>query len=135
AIRAALPSIETRFRNKPLTEARLRRTIGLSFHFLGKPEITMGQFEAARSLYTRELGPDHPDTLWIMNRLAIAYADLGKTAEALKLREETPALRKAKVGPAPPDTIASRGNLALSYMAIGRNAEAVKIGEETLALE
>jgi serine/threonine protein kinase/tetratricopeptide (TPR) repeat protein len=135
AIRAALPSIETRFRNKPLTEARLRRTIGTSFHFLGKSEITVQQFEAARSLYTRELGPDHPDTIGIMNRLAVAYADLGKKAEALKLREEALALRKAKLGPDHPDTIASRGNLALSYMALGRNAEAVKIGEETLALE
>ena len=135
AIRAALPSIETRFRNKPLTEARLRRTIGTSFHFLGKPEITVGQFEAARSLYTRELGPDHPDTLWIMNRLSVAYSDLGQTAEALKLREETLALRKAKLGPDHPDTIASRGNLALSYLALGRTAEAVKLGEETLALE
>jgi serine/threonine protein kinase/tetratricopeptide (TPR) repeat protein len=134
AIGAALPSIETRFRNKPLTEARLRRTIGISFHSLGKPEITMGQFEAARSLYTRELGPDHPDTLWIMNRLSVAYSDLGKTAEALKLREETLALRKAKLGPDHSDTIASRGNLALSYLALGRNAEAVKLGEETLAL-
>jgi hypothetical protein len=135
AIRAALPAIETRFRNKPLTEARLRRTIGVSFHFLGKPKITAAQLEAARSLYTRELGLDHPDTLWVMNRLSVAYADLGKTAEALKLREETLALRKARLGPDHPDTIASRGNLALSYMALGRNAEAVKISEETLALE
>ncbi|MGO9921798.1 MAG: tetratricopeptide repeat protein [Isosphaeraceae bacterium] len=134
AIGAALPSIETRFRNKPLTEARLRRTIGTSFHFLGKPEISMGQFEAARSLYTRELGPDHPDTLGIMNRLSVVYSDLGQTAEALKLREETLALRKAKLGPDHPDTVASRGNLALSYLGLGRPAEAVKLAEETLAL-
>ncbi len=134
AIKAALPSIETRFRNKPLTEARLRRTIGTSFRYLGKPEITVAQLETARSLYTRELGPDHSDTLSVMNGLSGAYADLGKTAEALKLREESLALLKAKLGPDHIDTIRSKGNLALSYLALGRIAEAVELAEETLAL-
>ena len=92
AIAAALPSIETRFRNKPLTEARLRRTIGLSSHDLGKPEIATQQLEAARTLYTRELGPDHLDTLVSMSYLARSYVALDRLAEALKLGEETLAL-------------------------------------------
>ncbi len=54
-----------------------------------------------------KLGPDHPDTLASMNNLANSYSDLGRHAEALKLREETLALRKAKLGPDHPDTLAS----------------------------
>ncbi len=63
AVTAALPSIEKSFPTNPLTEARLRKTIGWSFWCLGKSEIAVKQFEAALSLNRRELGPDHPDTL------------------------------------------------------------------------
>ena len=69
-----------------------------------------------------------------MNNLANSYADLGRQAEALKLREETLALRKAKLGPDHPDTLSSMNNLANSYAALGRQAEALKLREETLAL-
>ena len=43
AVTAALPAIEDGFPDKPLTEARLRRTIGISFLCLGKPEIAARQ--------------------------------------------------------------------------------------------
>ncbi len=134
AVTAALPFIEKGFADRPLTEARLRRTIGQSFLYLGKPEIAAGQFEAARSLCIRHLGPDHPDTLKSMNNLANSYAALGRHAEALKLREETLALMKAKLGPDHPDTLAGMNSLAESYAALGRHAEALKLHEETLAL-
>jgi len=134
AITAALPAIEKGFPGKPLTEARLRRTIGMSFLYLGKPGIAAEQNEAARSLYSRHLGPDHPDTLRSMGNLAGSYDALGRQAEALKLREETLALTKAKLGPDHPDTLGSMNNLAISYAALGRHAEALKLREETLAL-
>jgi serine/threonine protein kinase len=134
AMTAALPAIETGFSARPLTEARLRKTIGLSFWFLGKPEIALQQFEAARSIYRRELGPDHPNTLGSMNNLANSYAALGRNAEALKLREETLALQKSKLGPDHPDTLGTMNNLANSYADLGRNVEALKLIEETLAL-
>jgi serine/threonine protein kinase len=135
AMTAALPAIETGFSARPLTEARLRKTIGLSFWFLGKPEIALQQFEAARSIYRRELGPDHPNTLGSMNNLANSYAALGRNAEALKLREETLALQKSKLGPDHPDTLGTMNNLANSYADLGRNAEALKLRDETLALQ
>ena len=40
-----------------------------------------------------------------MNNLANSYSELGRNAEALKLREETLALRKATLGPDHPDTL------------------------------
>ena len=135
AVTAALPSIEKGFPDRPLTEARLRVTIGLSFLYLGKPEIAAKQFEAARSLSGRYLGADHPATLNTMNNLAGSYSDLGRHAEAApQLREETLALRKAKLGPDDPGTLKVMNNLAASYAALGRHADAVKLHEETLAL-
>jgi len=129
AVTAALPAIEKGFPGKPLTEARLRRTIGYSFLCLGKPGIAAGQFEAARSLYRRELGPDHPHTLRSMNNLAISYAALGRHADALKLNEETLALSKAKHGPDHPGTLAGMNILAAIYLAAGRRGEALSLLE------
>ncbi len=135
AVTAALPSIEKGFADKPLTEARLRRTIGVSFSYLGKPEIAVGQFEAARSLYSRHLGPEHRDTLNTMSHLATSYEDLGRHAEALKLREQTLALQKAALGPDHPDTLWSMNALANSYSTFGRHADVLKLREEALALD
>ncbi len=134
AMTAALPSIKKDFPDKPLVEARLRETIGISFLSLGKPQIAVGQFELARSLHGRHLGPDHPETLGSMANLATSYADLGRHAEALKLREQTLALRKTKLGPDHPLTLTSMANLATSYDALRRHAEALKLRDETLAL-
>ena len=134
AMTAALPSIKKDFPDKPLVEARLRETIGISFLSLGKPQIAVGQFELARSLHGRHLGPDHPETLRSTANLATSYAALGRHAEALKLREQTLAMRKARLGPDHPDRLRSMARLATSYAALGRHAEALKLREETLAL-
>jgi serine/threonine protein kinase/tetratricopeptide (TPR) repeat protein len=134
AVQAALPSIENGFPDKPLTEARLRMTIGTSFVYLGKHEIAAGQFEAALSLYSRHLGPDHPDTIRSMDKLANSYSMLGREADTLKLREEALALRKAKLGPDHPDTIRSMIDLMNCYGMLGRHDDARKLTEEMLAL-
>jgi serine/threonine protein kinase/Flp pilus assembly protein TadD len=134
ALEAALPSVARSLSDKPLIEARLRRTLGLSFQYLGEEKIAAEQFEAARTLYTKHRGPDHPDTLASMNNLANSYAALGRHADALQLRQETLALRRDKLGPDHKDTLASMHNLATSYDALGRHAEALTLREQTLDL-
>jgi eukaryotic-like serine/threonine-protein kinase len=135
AIESALTYVDQSFPNQPLIEARLRLTLGRSFYFLGDAQTAAEQEAAARALYARYRGPDHPDTLLSMNNLADSYHTLGRHAEALKLREETLALRKARLGPDHPDTLVSMNNLAASYYALGRHVEALKLREETLALQ
>jgi tetratricopeptide (TPR) repeat protein len=134
ALKAALPSVQTGFQDQPLIEARLRMTLGLSFAYLGKPDIAADQFERARALYGAARGPDDPDTLMSMDRLAVVYTGLGRHADALKLNEELLARRKAKFGSDHPVTLLGMHNLAASYAALGRHAEALKLREETLAL-
>jgi len=134
ALEASLPHVAESFSTRPLIEARLRNTLGLSFLYLGEPEIAQEQFETARALYTRHRGPDHRDTLSSIHNLARSYSSLGRNAEALKLNEATLALRKAKLGPDHPDTVTSMNNLAANYASLGRHAEALKLREETLAL-
>ena len=56
---AALPFIRDRFADQPLIEAWLRITLGISYRNLREDRIASEQFEAARTLYTKHLGPDH----------------------------------------------------------------------------
>jgi tetratricopeptide (TPR) repeat protein len=80
------------------------------------------------------LGPDHRNTLASMQNLANSYADLGRHADALKLREETLARRKATLGPDHRDTLMSMMGVAHSYTDLGRHREALQLREEALAL-
>jgi eukaryotic-like serine/threonine-protein kinase len=134
AIQGSLPHIAGAFSDQPLIEARLRLTLGTSFYYLGEPEIAKQQYEASRAIYAKLGGPDHPGTLRSMTNLAATQGDLGRHAEALKLREEILASRKARLGPRHPDTLLSMHALGLGYYAMGRHAEALRLFEETLAL-
>jgi tetratricopeptide (TPR) repeat protein len=135
ALEAALPFVDQSFSEQPLIEARLRRTLAVSFGNLGERTIAVDQAERARALYSQHLGADHPETLSAMNNLALSYYHLGRHTEALKLHEETLTLMKAKLGPDDPRTLVAMNNLALSYATLGRRAEALELYEETLALK
>ncbi len=138
AIEEALPFVENSFKNQPLTEARLRFTIGQSFRLLGEIEATKraaDQFQAARTLYAAHRGADHLDTIWCMFNMAQMYATLGRGAEAAKLYEETLPVFRAKLGPDHPSTLLNMDELAAAYGAVGRYAEAMKLEEVALAIQ
>jgi serine/threonine protein kinase/tetratricopeptide (TPR) repeat protein len=132
ALEAALPFVETRFKDKPLIEARLRRTIGVSFRQLGKENVAVQQFEVARALYEKYRGPTHRDTLTTMMNLANSYHELHMRREALDLREKTLGLQRATLGDDDDATLKSMNNLANSYDAFRRYQEALKLREEAL---
>jgi tetratricopeptide (TPR) repeat protein len=134
AVESALPFVERIFAKQPLVEARLRLTLGASFAYRGDNRTAARQFEAARALFARHCGPDHPDTLRSMNDLASSYRALGRLADAHRLHEQTLSLLKAKLGPNHPNTLTSMNNLANSYAALGRQADALQLRQETLAL-
>jgi eukaryotic-like serine/threonine-protein kinase len=134
ALKAALTYVETSFDKQPLIEARLRMTLGKSFHLLGDAKTAAEQYQAAQALFIKHGGTDHRDALLNMNNLAASYAALGRHVEAVKLFEEALALQKAKLGPDDRDTLGCMLNLAASYRALGRYADAVRLNEETVAL-
>ncbi len=111
----ATAEIEGEATGDPLAVARMQMTLGISQMGLGYPERAIALFTKARTTFTAELGPDHPDTLASMSNLAIGYHDTGQYDRALKLNEATLALRKAKLGPDHPDTLSSMNNLAVAY--------------------
>jgi hypothetical protein len=133
AIESALHYLDKEFSGKPLIEARLRASFGKSFALLGDLEKAAQQDEAARALYARYRGSEHPDTLAAVDALANDYCDLGRFKEAVKLHEENLAIRKATFGPDHLDTLRSMNNLAVLYFEMARHDEALKLREETLA--
>jgi serine/threonine protein kinase/tetratricopeptide (TPR) repeat protein len=133
AIKASLPALGTSFIDQALVEARLRRSMGVTFFELGENALAAEQHERAHALFTRHGGPDHPDTLANMMNLANCYDDLRRHAEALKLYEETLTAQKRVLGPDHPDTLRTMHNLARVYYNLNRHAEALKLLEETLA--
>jgi serine/threonine protein kinase/tetratricopeptide (TPR) repeat protein len=135
ALEAALPVVDTSFTSQPLTEARLRMTLGESFRYLGDAKIAAEQYQRARALYLEHFGPDDARTLANVDRLAACFADLDDQLEALKLREDTLARRTALLGPHHRDTLRSRQSLASSYAALGRRDKALELDESTLALQ
>ncbi|MFF9195230.1 tetratricopeptide repeat protein [Streptomyces sp. NPDC014779] len=82
---------------------------------------------------TAVLGPEHPDTLHALGRLADAYGRTGRIAEAIEVEEGVLAARERTAGPDDHDTLVAAANLATSYAHAGRLPEAVTLMERVLA--
>jgi serine/threonine protein kinase/tetratricopeptide (TPR) repeat protein len=132
ALEAALHFVDESFADQPMIEARLRMTLGVSFTYLGDAKIAADQYQAARSLYTKHLGREHPSTVASTEGLATQLSELGRHEDALKLCKETLAIRKAQLGPDHPDTLLSMTNLATCYVRLERHTEALNLREELL---
>jgi serine/threonine protein kinase len=96
-----------------LTVARMQMNLGACHRSLNQQEKAAALFSKARATFMAELGPDHPETLESMERLALAYRGIdGKAREAMALFEESLRRRKATLGPDHPDTLSSMDGLA-----------------------
>jgi tetratricopeptide (TPR) repeat protein len=91
-------------------------------------------FEETLEKMKAKLGPNHPETLNVMNNLALAYNSRGQLAKAVTLFEETLEKEKAKLGPDHPRTLTCMNNLALAYQASGQLAKAVTLLERSLQM-
>ncbi|MBX9625641.1 MAG: serine/threonine-protein kinase [Gemmataceae bacterium] len=135
AITAALPAVAARFKDRPVVEARLRRTLGTTFLFLGDPNAAVGQLDRARALAADRLGPDHPFTLSCTAELSNGLAELELGHAALRLRQEVLAGRRRVLPPDHPDTLLAMNSLANSYIDVGRPREAEGLLTEVLATQ
>src|SRR5262249_44302724 len=63
ALNRAAEQIGDRFRDRPLVEAAIRQTIGLTYHGLGEYERALPHLKRAVELRTAHLGPDDLQTV------------------------------------------------------------------------
>jgi len=135
AIDAAVPFVGQSFQDQPLTEARLRNTLGDSFWFLGDGKAAEAQYEPARAIRTRLLGPEHPDTLDSVIGLGISYGMQGRTSESVKLYQEILPICKAKLGPDARQTLQSMNNLGMGLYELEKYEDAIRIHQGALAIK
>ncbi len=95
AMDAAEPQIEEAFRDRPLVEAAIRKTLGESYGYLGEPALAVHQLEQALAIRQQNLGAEHAKTINVMMSLATEYEKAGKRDQARKLSEQVIELTKA----------------------------------------
>jgi serine/threonine protein kinase len=117
-----------------LTVAKLQVTLGECQRGLGYAEKAIVLFTRARATYSTELGPEHPETLNIMRKLAKAYVEALNVDQALALSEETFKLCRANLGPEHADTLDSMSILTAAYRLARNFDQAVRLAEEALKL-
>jgi tetratricopeptide (TPR) repeat protein len=127
--------IEGRFADQPLVEARLRRTLAMTYESLGEFQVAERHAQRARELYESARGAEHPDTLAAMNGVARALAKQLRYVEARMLFERVIALRRRVLGAEHRETLTTMSDLASRVLRQqGRLAEARKLQNETLAI-
>lgn len=134
AIDAAEPQIEFAFPGQPAIEASVRAAVGNTYHYLGEYPLAIQQLEQALELRKSALGDEHPETVLVMNDLAMNYQAEGRLKEARSLYEQTVELQNKLHGTTDIETLKSTNNLALAYQTAGRIDEAISMYEETLRL-
>jgi serine/threonine protein kinase/tetratricopeptide (TPR) repeat protein len=128
----AFQNLDTRFVGGANVRGDLYNALGETYYGLRLYARAVAAHERARDVRLGLLGTNHPATLASMNKLALAYANDGRTAEAIKLHEETLKLRRRALGPEHADTLGSMINLANAYRSAGRLKEAIALHEEAL---
>ena len=98
-----------------------------------KLDLDLPFLEAALAKLKAKLGPDHPETLAAMNKLAAAYLAAQKIDLCVPLYEEVLKLTMARVGRDHPDTLVGKGKLAAAYQMAGKLDLALPLYEEALA--
>jgi eukaryotic-like serine/threonine-protein kinase len=92
-----------------------------------KSDEAIAMYRQALAGTEKALGPEHPDTLTIMNNFADGLNDLGHPQEAENLARKTLDLRIRVLGADHPWTNSTRTILGTSLIHLGRSAEAEPI--------
>lgn len=88
--------------------------------------------EQALNVRRRVLGKKHPDTLTLMNNLALTLLAQGDHRAARKLQEQVLDLRQCVHGKKHPNTLTAMNNLAKTLSLQGENGAARKLQEKVL---
>jgi len=120
---------------QPLTQARLKATIGRVYDKMGLfNEAALFVKEALQSR-REQLGEEHLDVAQSLGALGDLYRKQGKYAEAEPLLKRTLELREKLLGPDHPDVARSLNNLAVLYENAARYAEAEPLYQRALAIQ
>ena len=115
ALAAAARKLEVDLADQPARRVKLEGTLARTYHSLGLDREAIPLQEKVLDYLRATSGPEDPDTLMAMHRLALFYDGIGRREEALELQEEVLALRRKVLGPENPDTLWAMNKLTFSY--------------------
>jgi tetratricopeptide (TPR) repeat protein len=107
--------------------------LGDTYRAIGRYDDAVKLLTEAVDLRKATLGPEHSDTLYAEDRLAMCYYLLGRQADALKTYEQTLASGKAKLGPDHPESLDRMTQVAKCLVALHRGPEALPIIRQVIA--
>jgi tetratricopeptide (TPR) repeat protein len=87
------------------------------------------------TIQQKRVGPDHPDTLQVMNNLAGVYELEGRYAEAERVWTQVLSRQSRVLGEDNPETLQTRGNLGVVAEDQGRHADAERLQTSVLAAQ
>ena len=88
----------------------------------------------ATAIFIDTYGDNDPDSLRVMNLLAICLGRQEKQREAEEVFRRFFEIKEARLGPEHPETLSAMHNLAVTIMFLGRNKEAESIFREIVAI-
>jgi tetratricopeptide (TPR) repeat protein len=106
---------------------------GTSLTDVGLAGPAVGYWQALLDRCGQAIGPGHPQTLTVRERLAEAYEAVGLVSEAIELTKVTVSDRERSQGADHPDTLAARASLARAYRTAGMTQAAIEMYEQVLA--
>ena len=127
ALDRAAAQITGKFEAQPLVEASIRHTIAGAYKDLGLIPQAQQQQERVVELERRSLGEENPETLSMMNDLAVLYQRQGKYAESESLETRAIETRRRVLGEQDPRLLMEMGNLAYLYVNEGKFADAKRL--------
>jgi serine/threonine protein kinase/tetratricopeptide (TPR) repeat protein len=120
----AAEKIEGKFKDQPLVEAAIRRTIGETYLCIGLSDRAEPHLGRSVALARRCLGDQHPDALGAMVSLAYLYGTQGRHSSAEPLLVAAVEGLQLVRGDEHPDTLRATRILASLYADLGRVSQA-----------
>ena len=88
--------------------------------------------EASINTIQEILGPEHPDTLTVLNNFGVAYLDMQLISEAIAIFERLLSVDRRLLDEDDSTVFAAQNNLASAYQEAGRLRDAITLYETTL---
>ncbi len=132
----AADAIGSLFADQPLTEAKLRQTLALTYHQLDLMEEAIPQQERALEIRRRLLGNEHPKTFTSISNMGIMLQrqgeQVGHLAEAEKYLRESLEIRRRVLGDEDRGTLFAIHLMATLLQQQGHLAEAEPLRREAV---
>jgi serine/threonine protein kinase/Flp pilus assembly protein TadD len=128
----ASAKLEDKFKDKPLIQARLRRTLAERYRSLGEYEKARQHLLRASEIYRQYHGEEHPDALEAMSHIGWIYIKQGRYHDMERLWSKILPIEQRVSGLG--RQLATMNGLGVAYFVLGKYKEAESLFNHALEL-